>query len=171
MRNQLLSSLVAVLALVPFGIAGAEDFTLRVPVVLHRIPSAITTVAVTAAVYDATWDQEHPSVGNHRVGYGNSAGVTIRDGEFSDTVTVSFNATTQLRRKPEEAVYYEVDLLLHGPTNGYSGGCLTAMDPNGPYPCDPSQPIVCQYIGRLDEPPAPKQVQTRLPFLVPRVKR
>jgi hypothetical protein len=171
MRCQLLSSLVVVLALVSVGIAGAEDFTLRVPVVLHRIPSAITTVAITAAVYDATWDQEHPTVGEHRVGYGNSAGVTIRDGEFSDTVTVSFNASTQLRRRPEEAVFYQVVLLLYGPTNGYSGGCLAAMDPNGPYPCDPSQPIVCRYIGRLDEPPAPKRVEKRLPLFVPRIKR
>jgi hypothetical protein len=153
---------VATLALAVAAVAGAADFTFRVPVALHRIPADIKTVSVSVAVYDATWDQEHPTVGDHRVGYG-GAGAAIENGEFTDTMTVSFNASYELRKRPEEAVFYEVNLLLYGPP-GYQGGCLSAMGLDGQYPYDTSQPILCQHIGRIDEP---VPVQTRRKALPP----
>jgi hypothetical protein len=127
-------------------------------VALHKIPAEIQSVAVSVAVYDATWDQAHPAVGDHRVGYG-SAGAAIVDGEFTDTMTVSFNALYELRKRPEEAVFYHVELLLYGPP-GYQGGCLSAMGLDGAYPYDPSQPILCYHTGRIDEP-VPVQVRQK----------
>jgi hypothetical protein len=147
-----------VLALVGASTAGAADFTFLVPVAFHKIPAAITSFGVNVVVYDATWDQAHPAVGNHRVGYGISGG-TFQNGEYVGTVTVSFNALYELRKRPEEAVTYEVYFTMQGPA-GYSGGCLVAMDPNGQYPYDPAQPLVCNYIGSIN---APRQV----PVLVP----
>jgi hypothetical protein len=149
---------VAGFALAAATVASAADFTFRVPVVLHKIPADIKTVSVSVAVYDATWDQEHPAVGDHRVGYG-GAGTAIENGEFTDTMTVSFNASYELRKRPEEAVWYEVNLLLYGPP-GYGGGCVGVMDLNGPYPYDPAQPLVYGYTGRIDAP-APVQVRRK----------
>jgi hypothetical protein len=149
---------VAALALAAATVACAADFTFRVPVALHKIPADIKTVSVSVVVYDATWDQEHPAVGNHRVGYG-GVGATIENGEYADTMTVSFNALYELRKRPEEAVLYEVHLLLYGPP-GYQGGCLSAMGLDGQYPYDTSQPILCYYTGRIDAP-APVQVRRK----------
>jgi hypothetical protein len=162
---------VAALALAAVAVASAADFTFRVPVALHSIPADVKTLAVTVQVYDATWDPKTPTaVEGHIVAHGSSSSLTIENGEFSDTVSVSFNALYALRRRPEEAVFYRVGLGLYGPP-GYQGGCLNAMASDGPYPYDPGQPILCDYFGRIDAPPAPRQVVRAPADLLRRIKR
>lgn len=157
----LITAAVVALALVSNSVANAADFTFNVPVAFHKIPSAIKTFGISVAVYDATWDQAHPTVGNHRVGYGNSNLITIQNGEYVGTVSVPVNASYDLRKRPEEAVYYEVYFTLQGPP-GYSGGCLAAMGLDGAYPYDPSQPYLCQYVGKIYAPKtAPKLIPLR----------
>lgn len=147
----LMAVAIVALALVSDSVAVAADFTFNVPVAFHKIPSDIETFFINVAIYDATWDQEHPAVGDHLVGYAASSNITIQNGEYVGTVTVPVNASYDLRKRPEEAVYYEVYFAMQGPP-GYSGGCLAAMDPDGAYPYDPSQPRLCEYVGKIYEP-------------------
>lgn len=171
MRARSCMMLVVVLAIAAAAVANAADFTFRVPVSLHKIPAEIKTLGVSVQVFDATWDPALPSAVEGRcVGYGNAWGMTIENGEFSDTVVVSFNASYDLRRRPEEAVYYKVGLALYGPP-GYQGGCLNAMALDGPYPYDPGQPILCTHFGRIDEPAPARRKALLSPELLRRIKR
>lgn len=160
MRTFARMTALATCALAVAVAAGAADFTFRVPVELHRIPADIRTLMVNVVVYDSTLDPEHSSTGeNQRVGAGFSAPIPIVGGEFTDTVTVLLNAAYDQGRRPEEAYYYDVYLLLQGPP-GYEGGCATAMRLDGAYPHDPARPVRCSYFGRIDEP-APVQVRRK----------
>jgi hypothetical protein len=170
MRSRFPWFLVGILALVPVHSARAHDFTFRVPVELHHLPAGVVRVMVSTVVYDGTWDQAHPSLGEHRIGFGESEVATIQDGEFSDTLTVQFSASPSFRRRPEEGVFYQVDMRL-GTADGTGGACLTVMKSDGPYPYDPSRPLVCTYVGRLDQS-TPVRIETRRrPSILPRIGR
>jgi hypothetical protein len=171
MRVRFRLMLVAVLALTTVAVADAADFTFRVPVSLHKIPAEIKTLGVSVQVFDATWDPAIPNATEgRRVGFGGAWGMTIENGEFSDTLVVSFDASYDLRRRPEEAVYYQVGLALYGPP-GYQGGYMNAMALDGPYPYDPDQPVLCDYFGRINEPAPARRKALLSPGLLQRIKK
>jgi hypothetical protein len=152
--RRLLPSLLAVLLLQTAG--QAQDFTLDVPVELHKIHPAIKTFAVTAAVYDGD-----PKNLGSRVAIGNSGVIPILNGEYVGTVTLKCIALPA--KDPMKALTYDCSLLLQGPP-GYQGDPALAMRLDGPYPYDPARPVVSKVQGPIVRPklsgpsPVPKPV-------------
>jgi hypothetical protein len=119
--------------------AHAEDFTFNIPVELHKIPASITKFQLSGEVFDNN---------KSRIGYGNSDHITIVNGEYLGTVTLKFNAEPANgaipAKDPSKATSYSVYILIND-----AGGCLNVMNLDGPYPYDPSKPLVCGVSGNL----------------------
>ena len=135
------------------GAAHAEDFTFNVPVELHKIPSGVWQFQVNGQVFDKDMQ---------RIGYGTSPQISIVNGEYVGTVTLKFNAEPSYgaiaAKDPAKARSYEVYITLNT-----AGGCLNTMMLNGPYPYDPTKPLVCSVKGNLPVTLAPaKSIQGRI---------
>ncbi len=137
-----------------------KHFNFYVPVELHLIPSDIKTFGVSVAVYDREFHDGYPWPGS-RIGFGNN-GFPIINGEYMDTVIVSFDA--ELRKDPSKAIVWEVTLLLNGPP-GYQGGVMNAMGADTPYPYDPSKPLVYHLTGNISQ--STQLIRTMKEFLKP----
>jgi len=128
--------------------AQPKNFTFCVPVELHLIPADIKTFSVNVTIYDREFSTDGYPIPGSRIGYGGSAQIPIVNGEYADTVIISFNE--ELRKDPAKAIFWEASLALFGPP-GYQGGVFNAMGPDTPYPYDPTKPLVYALTGYIYE--------------------
>lgn len=146
--------------------AQEKNFTFRIPVELYSIPADIKSFSVNVEIYDREFNAEGYPIPGSLIGYGNPGLIPIVDGEYVDTVVVSFNEG--LRKDPAKAVFWSVVLTLFGPP-GYQGGVFNAMGPDTPYPYDPTKPLVYALTGYIAQTAqsqqSPKKIDYPLEYL------
>lgn len=139
---------ICILAFTGITKAQPKNFTVKVPVELHAIPADLDHFDVAAEVYDRA-----PASGGYRgncIGGGNSDEYVITNGEFNDTIVISFDAQTH--QDPAKAVYWYVWIMLR---KGRSSEAYY-MGSDSEYPNDPSKPYIINCSGYINSPAAPQ---------------
>jgi hypothetical protein len=132
--------------------AQTKQFTFLVPVELHAIPSDLTSFDVMIYIFDRV--HEPGGYEGEMIG-GGSTRNQVTNGEFVDTVTVEFNATTG--HDPAKAVFWTALLIFR---KGNFQDAIN-MEQDSPYPHNPEKPYIPILSGLIYPPSQPDQIPVK----------
>lgn len=150
---------ISILACTLTSKAQPKNFTIKIPVELHAIPTDLDHFNLAAEVYDRALDSR--GYRGNRIGYGNSDDYVITNGEFNDTIVIAFDAQTH--QDPTKAVYWYTWIMLR------KGRSMEAyvMDSESEYPHDPATPYVINCSGFIYNNASPQMKKVKYDKLPP----